>query len=168
MSEPLYTHTRHAHVPRNTNAVHADEQTLNTRLAVFLTRLVGTMPTAYVFTFLAFVGLLGLLGFLPPIVFLLATWLSQQFLQLVFLPILSVGQNVLSRKQELQADEMFATTQHSFSDIEQIVKHLDAQDAAILAISQKIDTTTTRLDMLTMSQPVRYGPKRASSKGGEV
>src|SRR5487761_1381077 len=150
MSEPLYTHTRHAHVPRNTNAVHADEQTLNTRLAVFLTRLVG------------------LLGFLPPIVFLLATWLSQQFLQLVFLPILSVGQNVLSRKQELQANEMFSTSQHSFSDIEQIVKHLDAQDAAILAISQKIDMTTTRLDMLTMSQPVRYGPKRASSKGGEV
>lgn len=94
------------------------------------------MWCAYVFTVLAVIGLFGLIGWLNPFTFLLATWVSQQFLQLVFLPILSVGQNVLSRKQELQADEMFATSQKSFTDIEQIMRHLTAQDQKILEIEQ--------------------------------
>lgn len=128
----LLEHPHHKHTPRNVNELHKAEHGLNTRIAVTLTRIVGSMPTAYVFALLALVGLFAILGWLSPIVVLLVAWLSQTFLQLVFLPILSVGQNVLGRHQELQAEEQFATTQKSYHDIEQIMQHLEAQDAELL------------------------------------
>ena len=43
-----------------------------------------------------------------------------------------VGQNVLGRKSELQADEAFKTTMSTYHDIEQIMLHLSAQDAELL------------------------------------
>src|SRR6266700_8447924 len=43
-----------------------------------------------------------------------------------------VGQNVLGRKTELQADEQFRTTMSTYHDIEQIMQHLLAQDAELL------------------------------------
>jgi hypothetical protein len=43
-----------------------------------------------------------------------------------------VGQNVLGRKAELQADEQFNTTMTSYNDIEHIMQHLSAQDAELL------------------------------------
>ena len=136
---PLFHHTAHPHTPRNVNVVQDQEMVaLNARIAVFLTRYVGTMQTAYAFVVLASIGLLAILGILSPIVALLVAWFSQTFTQLVLLPVIMVGQNVLSRKQELQADEMFATTQSSFSDIEQIVAHLDAQDAELVKQTQLI------------------------------
>jgi len=131
----LFRHEPHLHQPRNVNALHAAEQAtagFNTRLAVVLTQYTGTMWTAYIFTVLAIIGLFGLLGWLNPFVFLLTTWISQQFLQLVLLPVIMVGQNVLGRKTELQADEQFNTTMSTYHDIEQIMQHLSAQDAELL------------------------------------
>lgn len=131
----LFHHEPHQHQPRNVNRLHEAEQAaegFNTRLAVVLTQHTGTMWTAYIFTVLAFIGLLGLFNLLNPFVFLLTTWISQQFLQLVLLPVIMVGQNVLGRKTELQADEQFRTTMSSYHDIEQIMQHLSAQDAELL------------------------------------
>lgn len=128
----LFERTRHPHKPRNINAAHRAEQGVNTRIAVGLTRIVGSMPTAYVFCILAIIGLCAILGLLNPLVALLVSWTSQTLIQLVLLPVIMVGQNVLSRHQELQADEMFATTEKSFHDIEQIMQHLEAQDAELL------------------------------------
>jgi len=143
----LYIHVRHPHKPRNINDQHAAEQAragFNTWLAVMLTKGVGTMWTAYVFVLLAIVGLLGLLNLLNPITFLLATWVSQQFLQLVLLPVILVGQNVLSRKAELQADEQFQFTDKSYHDIEQVMAHLDKQDEKILEILSRLDPQKKR------------------------
>ena len=67
------------------------------------------MWTAYTFMALAVVGLMAILGLLSPIVALLVVWISQTFLQLTLLPIIMVGQNVLGRKSELQAEEQFNT-----------------------------------------------------------
>ncbi len=131
----LFRHEAHQHQPRNVNLLLEAEQAtagFNTRLAVALTQGTGTMWTAYAFTVLAIIGLFGLLGWLNPFVFLLTTWISQQFLQLVLLPVILVGQNVLSRKAELQADEQFHTTISTYHDIEQIMQHLSAQDAELL------------------------------------
>jgi uncharacterized membrane protein len=131
----LFHHEPHQHQPRNVNRLAAAEQAaagFNTRLAVALTQYTGTMWTAYVFTVLAIIGLFGLFGWLNPFVFLLATWVSQQFLQLVLLPVIMVGQNVLGRKAELQADEQFHTTMSTYHDIEGIMKHLSSQDAELL------------------------------------
>ncbi len=103
----------------------------NTRLAVWLTKNVGTMQCAYLF---AAIGIGSLVGVATNNVVLAAVFgsLSSYFLQLVLLPILSVGQNVLSRHQELQADEVFRTSQRSFRDIEEIMAHLAIQDEELL------------------------------------
>ena len=90
------------------------------------------MWTAYSFAVLAVVGLLAILGWLPPIVALLVVWASQTFIQLVMLPILSVGQNVLGRHAELMAEEEYKTTMNSHHAIEEITQHLSAQDAELL------------------------------------
>jgi hypothetical protein len=131
----LFQHTPFPHKPRNVNERHKAEQEasgVNTRIAVGLTTSVGTMWTAYSFAVLAIIGLLAILGWLPPLVALLVVWASQTFIQLVMLPILSVGQNVLGRHAELMAEEQFNTTMNSYHSIEEIMQHLSAQDAELL------------------------------------
>ncbi|HJT55895.1 MAG TPA: DUF1003 domain-containing protein [Ktedonobacteraceae bacterium] len=138
----LYVHVPHPHIPRNVNSVHKAEQEasgFNTRIALSLTKGVGTMWAAYSFAVLAIVGLLAILGILSPLVALLVAWTSQTLIQLCMLPIIMVGQNVLGRKSELMAEEQFQTTQKSYHDIEEIMHHLDAQDEKILAILEQLE-----------------------------
>ncbi|GAC1631892.1 MAG: hypothetical protein NVS4B9_24130 [Ktedonobacteraceae bacterium] len=133
------------HTPRNVNRVHAAEIAAagyNTQLAVWLTEHVGTMWTAYLFAVIAIIGLFGILGLLSNTVALLVAWVSQTFIQLVLLPIIMVGQNVLGRKSELQADEAYATTMKTYADIEAVIKHLNEQDEKIFALEQLIKSQT--------------------------
>src|SRR5438876_3537414 len=127
-------YTPHPYQPRNVNKLHKEQLAaagINAKIAVGLTKRVGTMWTAYSFAVLAIIGLFAILGLLTPIVALLVAWLSQTFIQLVLLPIIMVGQNVLGRKSELQADEAYATTMKTFADIEAVMKHLNQQDEKI-------------------------------------
>ena len=129
------------HQPRNVNRLQEAEQAssgFNTRVAVALTKGVGTMWTAYAFVVLAVIGLFAILGLLNPIVSVLVAWASQTFLQLVFLPIILVGQNVLGRKAELQSEEQFRTTLSTYHDIEQVMNHLSAQDAELVHLTKHL------------------------------
>jgi hypothetical protein len=150
----LYQHIKHEHKPVNVALLHKaklDAAGFNKRLAVLLTKLVSSMPTAYIFTMLSIIGLLGLLGWLNPFIFLLATWISQQFLQLVFLPILAVGQSVLSEHQELQAEEQFNTTMKAEHEITEIANHLSAQDTELLRQTTELLKQTPMLaEILTV------------------
>ena len=130
----LFRHEPHQYQPRNVNQLHAAEQAekgFNTRLAVALTKYTGTMWTAYLFTG---IGIGSLVGVFTNNVFLglLFGSISSYFLQLVLLPIIMTGQNVLGRKADLQADEAFKTTMSTYHDIEQIMQNLLAQDAELL------------------------------------
>ncbi len=177
-SRVLFRNEPHQHQPRNVNRLHQAELAasgFNTRLAVALTKSVGTMWTAYIFMVLAIIGLFGLLGWLNPFTFLLATWVSQQFLQLVLLPVIMVGQNVLGRKAELMADEQFRTTMSTYHDIEEIMQHLSAQDAELLRQAKMLihllekngislqqleseGTTTSHLDSFVQLQAAANDP----------
>ena len=140
-SRVLFHHEPHQHQPRNVNLLHQAEQAtsgFNTRIAVALTKSVGTVWTAYAFAVLAIIGLFAILGLLSPIVALLVAWISQTFIQLVLLPIIMVGQNVLGRKTELQADEQFRTTMSTYHDIEQVMNHLSAQDAELVILTKHL------------------------------
>ena len=128
----LFHHDPHQHQPRNVNEVQkAEQQGFNTRLAVWLTRNVGTMACAYLFAVIGIAGLIGAFTNNASLVLIFGS-ISSYFLQLVLLPVILVGGNVLNRHQELQAEETFQTSQHSFHDIEQIMQHLSAQDAELL------------------------------------
>ena len=74
----------------------------NAAVAVRITRVVGTMYCAYVFTLLALVALPAAIHTGNPTV--LVNWLSSNFLQLVLLPIIIVGQNVISTAQDKRAE----------------------------------------------------------------
>lgn len=110
---PRYVTLRMAH------ALHHKSK-FNEWLAVTITRASSTMICAYVFFVLSLIGLFGLLGWLNPFTFLLTTWVSQQCLQLVYLPILSVGQSVLGKHAELQSEEAYKTTLQTYHDVEEI------------------------------------------------
>jgi hypothetical protein len=74
----------------------------NAAIAVRITRIVGTMYCAYVFTLIALVALPTAIQQGSPTV--LVNWVSSNFLQLVLLPIIIVGQNVISEAQDKRAE----------------------------------------------------------------
>ena len=111
--------------PKNRNRLHYLEMKgFNDRIAVNITHAVGTMWCAYAFMVLAILGFPALSALLGTYVAIYVVWISQTFLQLVFLPILSVGQGVLGQKQELQNDESFHIAQNNEHDLGQIMLHL--------------------------------------------
>lgn len=144
----IYWHPHYSHTLRNINKIHKEENlsSFNQKFAVFLTKNVGSMYTAYAFAVLALIGLLSILGVINPTTALLVTWLSQTFIQLVLLPVIMVGQNVLNKHSELQADETFKVSQKSFHDIEHIIKHLDAQDKELLKQTEILLSTVKKVE----------------------
>jgi len=110
----------------------------NARLAVMITKGVGTMWAAYLFGMIALVSLPQALdAFLHGNSVVGINWLSQSFLQLVLLPIIMVGQNVISASQDAraEADHLTLTTLHAMN-----VRQLDMleQQAKILEHEREI------------------------------
>lgn len=75
---------------------------LNTRLAVGITKTVGTMWVAYLFAGLALISLPAAIASGDVIVII--AWIAQTFLQLVLLPIIIVGQNVIQAANDARAE----------------------------------------------------------------
>ncbi len=114
------------HVPRLVTTHHGRREVhgegpagrFNSRLAVWITKSVGTMWAAYVFMFIALVSFpQALTAFLHGDTVIGVSWLSQSFLQLVLLPIILVGQNVISASQDAraEADHETLTVLHSLN-----------------------------------------------------
>jgi hypothetical protein len=87
----------------------------NSRLAVAITRSVGTMWTAYLFALIALVSLPAAIASHSTLVII--AWIAQTFLQLVLLPIIIVGQNVISASQDAraEADHITLTALHTMN-----------------------------------------------------
>ncbi|HEX9267404.1 MAG TPA: hypothetical protein VF965_07975 [Candidatus Limnocylindria bacterium] len=87
----------------------------NAAVAVRITKIVGTMYCAYVFTLVALVALPAAIQQGSATV--LVNWLSSNFLQLVLLPIIIVGQKVISAAQDAraEADHETLTALHQMS-----------------------------------------------------
>src|SRR5260221_6287774 len=85
-------------------AVHGDHPIgrFNSRLAVLITRSVGSMWCAYLFAIIAVFSLPAALSSHEPII--IVGWIAQTFLQLVLLPIIIVGQNVLAAANDARAE----------------------------------------------------------------
>lgn len=137
MEKKLFYHIVHPYQPHNVNRLqHAEQAGFNQRLAVLFTRGFGSMFAFYILVawmliwmVLATAGIWLFAKDAYPFPFLL---FCSNLVQLWALPVIMVGQNVLNRHAELQAEEQFQTTQRSYHDIEQIIKHLDEQDRELL------------------------------------
>ncbi len=80
---------------------------VNAKVAVFCTKVVGSMWCAYVFGAIAVVGLPSALkpggeGIIP--------WIAQTFLQLVLLSVILVGQNVQGVASDLRSQRTYDDT----------------------------------------------------------
>jgi uncharacterized membrane protein len=106
-------------IPENVNKKHASKMNVLDRLGVTITRAVGTMIAAFLFTALALISLPAALKTHDKIV--IVAWIAQTFLQLVLLPIIMVGQNIQGKHSEVLADEEFKTTQTTYKDLEHLI-----------------------------------------------
>jgi hypothetical protein len=121
--------------PRVMRAALKEADGVNAKIAVFITKVVGTMWCAYLFTGIA---LIGLPSALHPGGEGIIAWIAQTFLQLVLLSVIMVGQNV----QSLAAD---ARSENTFKDTEAILDRLDIHtEGGLKAILDRIDQLERR------------------------
>jgi hypothetical protein len=116
--------------PRELRKAMGEVDGFNAKLAVLITRLVGTMWCAYLFTVIA---LIGLPAALRPGGEGIIAWIAQTFLQLVLLSVIMVGQNV----QSLAAD---ARAENTFEDVQTVLDRLDIRtQGGLKAILDRLD-----------------------------
>jgi hypothetical protein len=89
---------------------------LNAKIALVITRTVGTMACAYVFAAIALISLPAAIS--SGQVIIIVAWIAQTFLQLVLLSIIMVGQSVQSAASDARAVK-------EFEDTETILDRLD-------------------------------------------
>ena len=90
----------------------------NAKVAVILTKVVGTMWCFWVFNGIALISLPSAIS--QHSLTVLINWVSSNWIQLILLPALMVGQNLQSAAADARADKMF-------SDTEVIVDRLDVR-----------------------------------------
>jgi hypothetical protein len=106
--------------PKEIKAAVSEVEGFNAKLALVITRSVGTMACAYVFAAIALISLPAAIDSGQVIV--IVAWIAQTFLQLVLLSIIMVGQSVQSAAADARAAK-------EFTDTETILDRLDVHTA---------------------------------------
>jgi hypothetical protein len=106
--------------PREIRDAVREVEGFNAKLALVITRSVGTMACAYVFGAIALISLPAAIN--SGQVIIIVAWIAQTFLQLVLLSIIMVGQTVQSAASDVRAAKEFA-------DTETILDRLDVSTA---------------------------------------
>jgi len=142
-----YQHQVHPHAEarRKAGPPKTDDAppSVNGRIAIRLTKIVGTMWCAYAFAVLAFVALPDALrsgGLLP-----LIQWVSQTFIQLVMLSVIMVGQDILGKAADRRSEMTYKDAEVILHEATQIQEHLLAQDRALDALLGKVATLEAAL-----------------------
>ncbi|MDR3574037.1 MAG: hypothetical protein P4L50_09255 [Anaerolineaceae bacterium] len=135
MSPNLTPADARAHIPRLVlnrhvhKEIHGDNLAgrINTRVALSITKLVGSMWCAYLFAILALISLPAAISSHSPIIII--AWIAQTFLQLVLLPIIIVGQNVQAAASDARAESDHETLMaiHTLTvEVHEIANHQSA------------------------------------------
>jgi hypothetical protein len=124
MDKPLKVREELPHVvrfdPREIKNALRDVEGFNAKIALVITRSVGTMACAYLFGLIALISLPAAIS--SGQVIIIVAWIAQTFLQLVLLSIIMVGQRVQSIASDARAVKEFA-------DTETILDRLDTRTA---------------------------------------
>lgn len=121
-------------------ALTADEHVgFNGWLAVQITDIVGSMWCAYAFAALA---LISLPQAIHNGVYALVSWISQTFLQLVLLSVIMVGQKVLARASDKQAQQTFRDAEAILDLSDQIHQLLEVNNKLTDEIHQFVEQLT--------------------------
>jgi len=113
------------------------------KLAVWMTNRVGTMGF-FLVIFAWTVFWLGwnflapkALQFDPPVAFVFCLFISN-VIQLLLMPPIMVGQNILGRHAEARADHDLEVNVRAEGEIEVVLRHLEYQNAILLAMMEKL------------------------------
>jgi hypothetical protein len=102
---------------------------LNGKIGLAITTLVGTMICGYVFAIIALISLPSAIT--SHNLTVIIAWISSNFLQLVLLPIIIVGQNLQAKASDQRAVQTYEDAEAVLHEALQIQQHLLAQDAAL-------------------------------------
>jgi len=101
----------------------------NTKVGLRITLLVGTMLCGYIFAGIALISLPSAVS--SHNLTIIVAWVSSNFLQLVLLPIIIVGQNIQAKAADARAEATYKDADAVLHEAIEIQKHLEAQDRAI-------------------------------------
>jgi hypothetical protein len=136
--------------PREIRNAVREVEGFNAKLALIITRSVGTMACAYLFAIIALISLPSAINSGQVIV--IVSWVAQTFLQLVLLSIIMVGQSVQSASSDTRAAK-------EFTDTETILDRLDLHTAGGLKdVLDAIQALTTRVQALEV-RPAQDPPR---------
>ncbi|MGH7608371.1 MAG: hypothetical protein ACREOD_00280 [Candidatus Dormibacteria bacterium] len=111
---------------------------LNSRLGLVITLVVGTMWAAYVFALIALLSLPSALA--SHNLTIIIAWISSNFLQLVLLPVIIVGQNIQAAASDKRAQETYADAEAVLHEAMQIQAHLKEQDQVLSQLVSRFQT----------------------------
>ena len=133
----------------------------NTKVALIITSVVGSMWCAYAFALFDLISLpAAIRGGASEIV----SWVAQTFLQLVFLSVIMVGQNVQAAAADKRAEATFHDASATLHEVAHVQGHLAAQDVLLSKIAAKIG-----LDPVPVidNPPTRTRPTTRTRKNGD-
>jgi hypothetical protein len=138
-------HTRHpwrdhrrAHGPVRVADQHPTAtavQRFNARLAVAVTRVVGSMWCAYAF---AAFDCISLPTAIRTGTAAIVSWIAQTFLQLVLLSIIMVGQDVQAKAADARAEHTFNDVECMLATMDQLASRLGHQDELLDVILRAV------------------------------
>jgi len=102
---------------------------LNGRIGLLITTLVGTMVCGYVFAIIALISLPSAVT--SHNLTVIIAWVSSNFLQLVLLPVIIVGQNLQAKATDTRWMQTYEDAEAVLHEAVQIQQHLAAQDAVL-------------------------------------
>ena len=166
-AQPKHGHTKSGHPLHEKTEHYLPSHTIlsrfNSKVALLVTKGVGTMVCAWLFCIIALVSLPAILtqanwvsaGTFPsfliaPGLILIVAWVAQTFIQLVLLSIIMVGQTVQSAASDARAAK-------SFEDTELLVDRLDlTTDGGITELLKEIESLHALL------KPTKATPAKAT------
>ena len=107
----------------------------NTKAALLITSVVGSMWCAYVF---AVFDLISLPEAIKGGAATIVAWVAQTFLQLVLLSVIMVGQNVQADAADKRSEATYHDASATLHETAQIQAHLIAQDALLTRIAENL------------------------------
>lgn len=119
--------------PENVNVKHRQSLKFQDRIALIVTRCVGSMYAVYIFVLFILGWIIYQLNDpkpLDPFPFIFLLFIGN-VVQLLLMPLIMVGQNLQGKHAERRAEEEYKTTETIYKDIEKIFIHLDKQDKEI-------------------------------------
>lgn len=130
---------------QNINIIHKRELSSLDKLALYVTENIGTMG----FFLIILIFNLGWimwntfapknLVFDPAFSFLILLFINN-ILQILFMPLIMIGQNVQGRHSELRSEHDYQVNLKSEKEIETILLHLENQHKLLLKVVEKIET----------------------------